>query len=536
MQNIILSPEGKATRVKGNPSDPWDALPPAEILRRAKEMERNADKLDAAAKKRGYGLGDGETIRRMRDVASMLRAKAAKRGKTAKSNPPRPDEESTPLDSGATFSARWIDEANDNFLEDDIFDAYEDKNGKVFGLSIRGEWVPVGKEGQSWEWANYGGLKRNPVDTPYAGSYADTMSRRASSRGIFDPRTMPATHQESQRLMNIQRRMAEGLDSAAATRAEDAEFPRQRAYVEKAVKANPRVRVTVDTPRRWYFVNHANGVTVGPMTRAAAVRLSDDANLNHGGDTVAVSEAVLLRDYNGGFYKAPVRDVIHPSKTNGARPPKDHYFVYTRDGSLVAGPISKTGAVTRTHHDGSLVYYVAQDAAQFKELERGVIPKGLYAASAKPNGFKHARPFGGSVGREQWHVHFEDAKGVIWYYAGNTDKGVKLEREYSKAMKFNASRAAQLAKRLDRLYKNVRHDGGHFYAESASDVKANGERGRYTTYAAWRAACRKIDRNFRVEGDKDIAQAFSSTGVWIGEWDGAVGVVRKSELTPMPHL
>ena len=125
---------------------------------------------------------------------------------------------------------------------------------------------------------------------------------------------------------------------------------------------------------------------------------------------------------------------------------------------------------------------------------------------------------------------------MIWYYAGNTDKGVKLEREYSKAMKFNASRAAQLAKRLDRLYKNVRHDGGHFYAESASDVKANGERGRYTTYAAWRAACRKIDRNFRVEGDKDIAQAFSSTGVWIGEWDGAVGVVRKSELTPMPHL
>lgn len=95
-------------------------------------------------------------------------------------------------------------------------------------------------------------------------------------------------------------------------------------------------------------------------------------------------------------------------------------------------------------------------------------------AEIKSNGFKHARPFGGSVGREQWHVHFEDAKGVIWYYAGNTDKGVKLEREYAKAMKFTPQKAAQLAKRLSRLYKNVRHDGGHFYAESAGDVKANG--------------------------------------------------------------
>ena len=93
--------------------------------------------------------------------------------------------------------------------------------------------------------------------------------------------------------------------------------------------------------------------------------------------------------------------------------------------------------------------------------------------AVKKNGFKHARPFGGSVGREQYHVHFEDAKGVIYYFAGNTDRGVKLEREYAKAKKFTPQRAAQLAKRLDRLYKNVRHDGGHFYAESAGDVKAN---------------------------------------------------------------
>ena len=96
-------------------------------------------------------------------------------------------------------------------------------------------------------------------------------------------------------------------------------------------------------------------------------------------------------------------------------------------------------------------------------------------SKTKRNGFKHARPFGGSVGREQYHVHFEDAKGVIYYYAGNTDKGVKLEREYTKAKKFTAAKASSLAKKLDRLYKNVRHDGGHFYAESASDVKANGK-------------------------------------------------------------
>jgi hypothetical protein len=168
--------------------------------------------------------------------------------------------------------------------------------------------------------------------------------------------------------------------------------------------------------------------------------------------------------------------VEKPVKNNGSRAklPRNHYFVYTRGGALVAGPISKDGAVTRTHHDSGLVYYVAQNTVQFEELKRGMIPSGLYASSAKPNGFKHARPFGGSIGREQYHVHFEDAKGVIYYYAGNTDKGVKLEREYGKAKKFNASRAAQLAKRLDRLYKNVRHDGGHFYAESAGDVKVNG--------------------------------------------------------------
>jgi len=91
-------------------------------------------------------------------------------------------------------------------------------------------------------------------------------------------------------------------------------------------------------------------------------------------------------------------------------------------------------------------------------------------AKRNPVGFASARPFGGSVGREQYHVHFEDAKGIIYYYAGNTDRGVKLEREYGKAMKFTAAKAASLAKRLDRLYKNVRHDGGHFYAESASDM------------------------------------------------------------------
>ena len=98
----------------------------------------------------------------------------------------------------------------------------------------------------------------------------------------------------------------------------------------------------------------------------------------------------------------------------------------------------------------------------------------------KENGFRHARPFGGSVGREQWHVHFEDAKGIIWYYAGNTDKGVKLERGYEKAMKFTAAKASALAKRLNRLYKNVRHDGGHFYSHSASDMSPKGvkENGR----------------------------------------------------------
>lgn len=307
-----------------------------------------------------------------------------------KSNPRSPGDESTPLDSADLFSVRWIDEPSDDFAEGDIFDAYEDADGKVYGLSLRGEWLPIGPEGQSWEWANYGGLKK-----PKGGYIAlDTLGRSA--------------------------------------------------YREKAVKQNGR-RSKIATPRRWYWVNHTTGVVVGPMPHASAVRMMEHANLEHAGDTSAVSEATMLRDYNGGHYKAPVKK--NGSATDQAKALRD--------------------AAKKLRAENKRAGYPVWAEANIRNMEKAAGWLEKNKKGAKLNGFKHARPFGGSVGREQYHVHFEDAKGVIYYYAGNTDKGVKLEREYAKAMKFTPQRAAQLAKRLDRLYKNVRHDGGHFYAESA---------------------------------------------------------------------
>jgi hypothetical protein len=45
----------------------------------------------------------------------------------------------------------------------------------------------------------------------------------------------------------------------------------------------------------------------------------------------------------------------------------------------------------------------------------------------------------------------------------------------------------------------------------------------YTTYSAWRAACRRAGAD-EFDGDKDICQAKKS-GKGVGEWDGAVGTV-----------
>lgn len=247
-------------------------------------------------------------------------------------------------------------------------------------------------------------------------------------------------------------------------------------------KDNPRGRHTVQTPRRWYWVNHENGVVVGPMPRAKAVRMMEDANLNYSADTSAVSEPSMLRDYNGGHYKAPVKYSKSKDDTTKRNPYYGRTPKWRREEQSDMPPQFLTyeqdikrlqGLADDAWNDGNI-----QGSNRYSQLlwdKHGIVYPYDFkpVKEAKPNGFKHARPFGGSVGREQYHVHFEDAKGVIFYYAGNTDRGVKLEREYTKAKKFTKQKAAALAKKLDRLYKNVRHDGGHFYAESAGDVKAN---------------------------------------------------------------
>jgi hypothetical protein len=188
-----------------------------------------------------------------------------------------------------------------------------------------------------------------------------------------------------------------------------------------------------------------------------------------------------------------------------------------------------------SRNDRTTYYGWPGDAMYPVEISKG----SFKMAKTKRNGFKHARPFGGSVGREQYHVHFEDAKGVIYYYAGNTDKGVKLEREYHKAKKFTAAKAAALAKKLDRLYKNVRHDGGHFYAESASDVKANGEpvmkRGKDFAFEGVYDV--KIgDRSFRIFRDPESKDWYDADRVSGGSSSGFLGFNRKEALERLRRM
>ena len=52
-----------------------------------------------------------------------------------------------------------------------------------------------------------------------------------------------------------------------------------------------------------------------------------------------------------------------------------------------------------------------------------------------------------------------------------------------------------------------------------------GER-EYSTYAAWRRACLKVDPGARFDGDKDICGALHAAGSsGIGEWYGDTGVI-----------
>lgn len=58
-------------------------------------------------------------------------------------------------------------------------------------------------------------------------------------------------------------------------------------------------------------------------------------------------------------------------------------------------------------------------------------------------------------------------------------------------------------------------------------------KGVYTTYSAWRAAAKKAGA-VRIEGDKDIAQAFDAKGRGVAEWDGAEGYIYKSVVRENP--
>jgi hypothetical protein len=51
----------------------------------------------------------------------------------------------------------------------------------------------------------------------------------------------------------------------------------------------------------------------------------------------------------------------------------------------------------------------------------------------------------------------------------------------------------------------------------------------YKSYAAWKAACKKMDPEHTIEGDKDVAQAHGKNGKGIGDWDGEMGLIYKKK-------
>jgi len=77
------------------------------------------------------------------------------------------------------------------------------------------------------------------------------------------------------------------------------------------------------------------------------------------------------------------------------------------------------------------------------------------------------------VGRGDWFVLFQDAKGVISYYAGDSDRGVRLTLRDDEAYHLELRRATQLVKKLNTLYAKTHKDGADFYVVAASTIKAN---------------------------------------------------------------
>jgi hypothetical protein len=409
------------------------------------------------------------------------------------------------------FTAHWLAGDTDEFKKGDYFDARQ-SGGSTEGFGLSGKWIDIGPEGAKWEWVNYGG------DSRAAPTFVDHRTSEEISwrRGMsLYPRVKPNGWRD---------RVRDVYSSVEELEAYDETHGILR-----------RLKWDGDAQSLW----DANPMLAG--------------SVNPGDLRIVRGAAYREKQVAGG---ARVR----------ARLPRDRYFVF-QGSKLVAGPISKDGALVRTHHDPSLVYYVAQNTVQFEELKRGVIPAGLYASSAKlnpshgtyseitftdgvaevmahksggkwirvyayaedvkgctfpdkwkwepspgnkmfvnlvspspsaavrwmmgngfhgdedakSNGWKHARPYGGSVGREQWHVHFEDEKGVLHYVTGTRDKDhrILLSRNYTEAAKFTPQRAAQLAKRLGRLYDSVNGGNGRFFAEGKGVMKVNGESRRF---------------------------------------------------------
>ena len=93
-------------------------------------------------------------------------------------------------------------------------------------------------------------------------------------------------------------------------------------------------------------------------------------------------------------------------------------------------------------------------------------------------------------------------------------------------------------KHIDRVYHTVKPISSvyHIYEAVGEDIllqildlvhtsgRSIVQKGNYETYAGWRRASKEHGA-VKFEGDKDIAQAFDSTGFAVGEWDGTVGYI-----------
>lgn len=87
-------------------------------------------------------------------------------------------------------------------------------------------------------------------------------------------------------------------------------------------------------------------------------------------------------------------------------------------------------------------------------------------------------------------------------------------------------------KAAESLLKAVKATSVQESVEAVAELKNHMDETEFTSFASWKSACRKVDPQYWLDGDKDIATAMVGPKPFvkgktqgIGEWDGEVGTI-----------